>query len=92
MTSPEVAEAVEEPLRMPDIQRVHMPEKASQPRTQAIGLQYGTSMNNRALAVVLTLLTIIFVVLNFTVEDAGTIFLILAVAAGFGAGYYFRRS
>ncbi|MDH3470432.1 MAG: hypothetical protein OEM94_03850 [Acidimicrobiia bacterium] len=49
-------------------------------------------MNNRALAVVLTLLTIIFVVLNFTVEDAGTIFLILAVAAGFGAGYYFRRS
>jgi len=49
-------------------------------------------MNNRAVAVVLALLTILFVVLNFTVEDAGTIFLILAVAAGFGAGYYFRRS
>ena len=84
--------AVTAPLLVPDIQRVHMPEKASQPRTQAIGLQYCTSMNNRALAVGLALLTILFVVLNFTVEDAGTIFLILAVAAGFGAGYYFRRS
>ena len=49
-------------------------------------------MNNRAVAVVLALLTISFVVLNFTVEGAGTIFLILAVAAGFGAAYYFRRS
>ncbi|MDH3731377.1 MAG: hypothetical protein OES13_09705 [Acidimicrobiia bacterium] len=49
-------------------------------------------MNNRAVAVVLALLTILFVVLNFTVEDVGTIFVILAVAAGLGAGYYFRRS
>ena len=44
-------------------------------------------MNNRAIALVLALLTVLFVVLNFTVEDAGTIFLIFAVAAGFGAGY-----
>jgi hypothetical protein len=57
-----------------------------------MGLQYCTSMNNRALAIGLALLTILFVVLNFAVEDAGTIFLIFAVAAGFGSGYYFRRS
>jgi len=49
-------------------------------------------VNNRVIAVVLVLLTVAFVVLNFTVEDAGTVFLLLAVAAGFGAGYYFRRS
>jgi hypothetical protein len=48
-------------------------------------------MNDQVLAVVLALLTVLFVVLNFTIEDAGTIFLFLAVAAGFGAGYYFRR-
>jgi hypothetical protein len=40
----------------------------------------------------LALLTVVFVGLNFTVEGAGTIFLILAVAAGIGAGYYFGRS
>jgi len=49
-------------------------------------------MNNRTIAALLALLTVVFVVLNFTVEDAGTIFLILAVAAGIGAGYYFGRS
>lgn len=49
-------------------------------------------VNYRALALVLALLTVAFIVLNFTVEDAGTIFLILAVAAGFGAAYSFRRS
>ena len=49
-------------------------------------------MNNRVLAVALVLLTVAFVVLNFTVEGAGTIFLLLAVAAGFGAAYFFRRS
>ena len=49
-------------------------------------------MNNRILAGLLALLTIVSVVLNFTVDDAGTIFLILAVAAGFGAVYYFRRT
>ena len=49
-------------------------------------------MNNRVLAVALVLLTVVFVVLNFTVEGAGTIFLLLAVAAGFGAVYFFRRS
>jgi hypothetical protein len=50
------------------------------------------SMNNRVLALALVLLTVAFVVLNFTVEGAGTIFLLLAVAAGFGAAYFFRRS
>ena len=49
-------------------------------------------MNNRTIAALLALLTVVFVVLNFTVEEAGTIFLILAVAAGIGAGYYFGRS
>ena len=49
-------------------------------------------MSNRSLAVILALLTAVLVVLNFTVEGAGTLFLILAVGAGFGAGYYFRRS
>jgi hypothetical protein len=58
----------------------------------AIGALYWTSVNNRVLAVVLALLTVAFVVLNFTVEGAGTVFLLLAVAAGFGAAYYFRRS
>jgi len=49
-------------------------------------------MNNRTIAALLALLTVVFVVLNFTVEDAGTIFLILAVVAGIGAGFYFGRS
>jgi len=49
-------------------------------------------MNNRVRAVALVLLTVALVVLNFTVEGAGTIFLLLAVAAGFGAAYFFRRS
>ncbi|HYJ24779.1 MAG TPA: hypothetical protein VE027_07220 [Acidimicrobiia bacterium] len=49
-------------------------------------------MNNRTFAGILALLTVVFVVLNFTVEGAGTVFLILAVAAGIGAGYYFGRS
>lgn len=48
-------------------------------------------MNNRAVAVILGLLTILFVVLNFRIEGAGTIFLILAVVAGIGAVIYFRR-
>ena len=55
-------------------------------------MRYWTSVNSRILAVVLALLTVAFVVLNFTVEGAGTVFLLLAVAAGFGAAYYFRRS
>lgn len=38
------------------------------------------------------MLTIVFVVLNFTVEGAGTIFLILAVVSGLGAAYVFRSS
>lgn len=41
-------------------------------------------MNNRALAIVLAVLAVVFLVLNFTL-DAGTIFLILAIAAAIGA-------
>lgn len=47
-------------------------------------------MNNRSLAITLAVLTVTFVVLNFT-TDVGTIFLILAVLSALGAGYYFRR-
>lgn len=49
-------------------------------------------MNNRTVAFALALLAVVFVVLNFTVQDAGTIFLILAVGAGVGAGYYFGKT
>jgi hypothetical protein len=54
-------------------------------------VRYSVGVSNRVLAVVLAVLAVAFVVLNFTIEGAGTIFLILAVAAGFGAIYYFRR-
>ncbi|MFP3712691.1 hypothetical protein [Puerhibacterium sp. TATVAM-FAB25] len=40
-------------------------------------------MKNRPLAILLAVLAVVFLVLNFTV-DAGTIFLILAVAAALG--------
>jgi hypothetical protein len=50
------------------------------------------SMNKRTLAVILALLTVALVVLNFTVEGAGTLFVILAVASGIGAVYYYRSS
>lgn len=36
-------------------------------------------------------LALLFLVLNFVVEDAGTIFLILAVLAGVVAAYLFSR-
>ena len=55
-------------------------------------MQYSTGMNKRTIALVLALLTVVFVVLNFTIEDAGTNFLVLAVATGIGAGYYFGKS
>jgi len=48
-------------------------------------------MSNRSVAIILAVLTAIFIVLNFTV-DAGTIFLILAVVTGIGAGYYFGKA
>jgi membrane protein implicated in regulation of membrane protease activity len=49
-------------------------------------------MNNRALAVGAAVLAVVFVVLNFTVVDAGTLFLILAVAAAVASAYFFTRS
>lgn len=54
-------------------------------------VRYSAGVNNRILAAGLAVLTVIFVILNFTVEGAGTIFLILAVASGFGAAYAYRR-
>ena len=36
-------------------------------------------------------LALLFVVLNFAVEGAGTLFLILAVIAGVAAGYFLTR-
>ncbi len=51
-----------------------------------------TTMNNRALAVGAAVLAVVFVVLNFTVVDAGTLFLILAVAAAVASAYFFTRS
>lgn len=53
---------------------------------------HGIRMSYRTLAVLLALLTVAFIVLNFTVEGAGTIFLILAVAAGFASAYFFRKT
>jgi membrane protein implicated in regulation of membrane protease activity len=50
------------------------------------------TMNNRALAVAAAVLAVVFVVLNFTVDDAGTLFLILAVAAAVASGFLFNRS
>lgn len=49
-------------------------------------------MSYRTLAALLALLTVAFLVLNFTVEGAGTIFLILALAAGFTSAYFFRKT
>ena len=43
-------------------------------------------MNNRFLAGLLAGLVVVFLVLNFTVDNAGTLFLLLAVAAGVGCG------
>ena len=48
-------------------------------------------MNTRTLALVLAVLAVVFIVLNFTVEGAGTLLLILAVAAAIGAAYLFMR-
>jgi len=44
------------------------------------------------LAILAAILTVVFVVLNFTVEDAGTLFLILAVASGIATVYLASRS
>lgn len=49
-------------------------------------------MNNRAFAVAAAVLAIVLVVLNVTVDDAGTLFLIFAVAAAVASGYFFNRS
>jgi membrane protein implicated in regulation of membrane protease activity len=49
------------------------------------------AMNSRTLGLSAALLAVLFVILNFTVEGAGTLFLILAVVAGVAAGYFLSR-
>ncbi len=46
-------------------------------------------MDKRQLALPLGVLAIAFLVLNFTVRDAGTLFLLLAVACALGAAFLF---
>lgn len=48
-------------------------------------------MDNKKLAIIFAVQTAIFVFLNFNLEDAGTIFLILAVINGLLAAYYFKN-
>jgi hypothetical protein len=48
-------------------------------------------LNSRALAVVLGILAVVFLVLNFVV-DAGTVFLILAAAAAVGCVVMLSRA
>ena len=49
-------------------------------------------MDKRLIAAVLVLLAVVFLVLNFTLDDAGTLLLLLAVACGIGAAYLFTTS
>ena len=44
-------------------------------------------MKNRLLAGVLAVLAAVFLFLNLTIDGAGTLFLILAVAAAVGCGF-----
>jgi Flp pilus assembly protein TadB len=48
-------------------------------------------MNNRNLAMLAALAAVVFVVLNFTVENVGTLFLILAVISGLVAVYLYSK-
>ena len=50
-----------------------------------------TAMNSRMLGLGAALLAVLFVILNFVVDDAGTLFLILAVVAAAAAGYFLTR-
>ena len=47
-------------------------------------------MSNKKIALIFAVLAGFFVFFNFNVEDAGTLFLILAVACGLLAGYFFN--
>jgi len=49
-------------------------------------------MDKRLVAAVLAVLAVVLLVLNFTVDDAGTLFLLLAVASALGAAYLFASS
>ncbi len=49
-------------------------------------------MDKRLIAAVLAVLAVVLLVLNFTLDDTGTLFLLLAVACGLGAAYLFTTS
>ncbi len=49
-------------------------------------------MDKRLVAAALAVLAVVLLVLNFTLDDAGTLFLLLAVACGVGAAYLFTTS
>jgi hypothetical protein len=49
-------------------------------------------MNNHNLAILAAVATVLFIVLNFTVENAGTLFIILAVVSGLASAYLFSKS
>ncbi len=49
-------------------------------------------MDKRLIAAVLAVLAVVLLVLNFTLDDAGTLLLLLAVACGVGAAYLFTIS
>lgn len=46
-------------------------------------------MDKRLAAALLASLAVVFLVLNFTMDNAGTLFLLLAVACGLGAAFLF---
>ena len=46
-------------------------------------------MDKRLIAALLAALAVVLLVLNFTMDDAGTVFLLLAVACGLGAAFLF---
>jgi hypothetical protein len=49
-------------------------------------------MDKRLMAAALAVLAVVLLVLNFTLDDAGTLFLLLAVACAAGAAYLFTTS
>ena len=48
-------------------------------------------MNQRTLGIVLAAVAVILLILNFTVLDQGTVFLVLAVVVGLVAAYLLAR-
>ena len=47
-------------------------------------------MSNKTIALIFAVQTVLFIYLNFELDDAGTIFLILAIDDGFLAYQFYR--